>query len=173
MNVTVRDAVMTDIPAILDIYNEVIATSTAVYTSEARSLQDQQDWFKDRVAKDFPVLVAYNGDALAGFASFGEWRGSWAGYRYTVEHSVHVASGLRGQGVGRQLMQTLIARAQQQGKHVMLGAVDAANEQSLRFHQNLGFEPVSHFREVGRKFDRWLDLIFVQKNFERSLDRNT
>jgi L-amino acid N-acyltransferase len=163
MNFTVRNAEISDVPAMLKIYNNIIATSTAVYTSEPRSLEDRLEWFKDRVAKDFPVLVADHADTIAGFATYGEWRGSWAGYFYTVEHSIHVAAGLRGQGVGSQLMQVLIERAKKQGKHVMLGGVDAANEQSLKFHRSLGFEPVSHFKEVGRKFDRWLDLVFVQK----------
>jgi L-amino acid N-acyltransferase len=163
MSLTVRNANLADVPAILEIYNDVIATSTAVYTSEPRSLEDRLDWFKDRVAKGFPVLAAYHGDTLVGFATYGEWRGSWAGYFYTVEHSIHIAAGFRGQGIGNSLMRALIERAKAQGKHVMLGGVDASNEQSLKFHRGLGFEPVSHFKEVGRKFDRWLDLVFVQK----------
>jgi L-amino acid N-acyltransferase len=163
MNLNVRNAEISDVPAVLKIYNEIIAHSTAVYTSEPRSLEDRLEWFKDRVAKGFPVLVADDGNNIAGFATYGEWRGSWAGYFYTVEHSIHVAAGLRGQGVGSLLMQALIERAKEQGKHVMLGGVDATNEQSLKFHCSLGFEPVSHFKEVGRKFDRWLDLVFVQK----------
>jgi L-amino acid N-acyltransferase len=147
----------------LKIYNDVIATSTAVYTSEPRSLEDRIEWFKDRVAKGFPVLVADHEDTTVGFATYGEWRGSWPGFFYTVEHSIHIDASLRGNGVGSLLMKALIDQAKEQGKHVMLGGIDAANEQSLKFHRSLGFEPVSHFKEVGRKFDRWLDLVFVQK----------
>jgi L-amino acid N-acyltransferase len=163
MNLIVRDAKLADLPAMLSIYNDIIATSTAVYTSEPRTLEERTAWFNDRMAKHFPVLVADLGGTVGGFATYGEWRGAWAGYLYTVEHSVHVASELRGQGVGKTLMRALIERAHVQGKHVMLGGVDASNLGSLSFHRDLGFEPVSHFKEVGRKFDRWLDLVFVQK----------
>lgn len=163
MTVHLRDAIPGDVPAILAIYNAVIETSTAIYISEPVTLQNRLDWFTDRTAAGFPVLVAEAQGVVAGFATYGEWRGSWPGYLYTVEHSVHVDSAVRGQGVGRHLMLALIDRATAQGKHVMLGAVDAANAPSLAFHRSLGFEPVSHFKEVGRKFDRWLDLVFVQK----------
>jgi L-amino acid N-acyltransferase YncA len=159
----IRPAEQGDLPGILAIYNHVIATSTAVYRDEPVPLEERAAWLATRAARGFPVLVAAAGGEVLGFASYGEWRGAWPGYRHTVEHSVHVRDGMRGQGVGRALMQALIPLAEAQGMHVMLGAVDAANEGSLRFHERLGFERVAHFREVGRKFGRWLDLVFVQR----------
>lgn len=159
----VRPAEQGDLPGILAIYNHVIETSTAVYMHEPVPIEDRAAWLAARAARGFPVLVAAGEDAVLGFASYADWRGAWPGYRHTVEHSVHVREGLRGQGVGRALMQALIPLAERQGMHVMLGAVDAANEASLRFHERLGFERVAHFREVGRKFGRWLDLVFVQR----------
>jgi L-amino acid N-acyltransferase len=159
----IRAAQKADVVGIRDIYNHVIATSTAVYTTEPRSLEDRITWFEDRAAKGFPVLVAEDCGMIVGFATYGEWRGSWAGYLYTVEHTVHVIENRRGQGIGKALMVDLLQLCKMQGKHVMLGAVDAANTASLRFHETLGFERASHFKEVGRKFDRWLDLVFVQK----------
>ena len=95
------------------------------------------------------ALDSTNNDVL-GFASFGEWRGAWPGYRYTVEHTVHVRHDVRGQGVGRALVEALVPRALALGKHVMIGGIDAANEASIRFHERLGFERVANFREVGR-----------------------
>jgi len=100
---------------------------------------------------------------VVGFASFGDWRGAWGGYRYTVEHSVHVRVDARGRGIGRNLMLALVPRALALRKHVMIGSIDAANQASIRFHANLGFEQVAHFREVGHKFGRWLDLVFMQR----------
>ena len=109
------------------------------------------------------MLVAADADEVVGFASFGEWRGTWPGYRYTVEHSVHVRRDRRGRGIGRRLVEALFPRAGELGKHVMIGGIDADNAGSIRFHERLGFERVAHFREVGHKFGRWLDLVFVQR----------
>lgn len=159
----IRDANEGDLPAILAIYNEVIANSTAVYTETPATLDDRRAWFEARRKAGFPVLAAADASGAIGFATFGEWRGAWPGYLRTVEHSIHVRADRRGTGVGAALMRPLISRAGLAGKHVMIGGIDATNEASLRFHARLGFEQIAHFREVGRKFDRWLDLVFVQK----------
>jgi L-amino acid N-acyltransferase len=158
----IREAEENDLPSILAIYNEVIATSTAVYATPPVLLAERADWFAQRRQRGFPVLVA-EGEGVLGFASFAEFRGAWNGYRYSVEHSVHVRADARGKNVGRQLVEALFPRAAALGKHAMIGAVDAANEGSIRFHERLGFERVAHFREVGHKFGRWLDLVFVQR----------
>ncbi len=159
----VRDATEGDLRGILAIYNEVIANSTAVYALEPATLADRKAWFEGRMAQAFPVLVAADRSKILGFSSFGDWRGAWPGYRYTVEHSVHVRVDRRGTGVGRRLVESLFPIAQRLGKHVMLGGIDAENEASIRFHERLGFDRVAHFREVGHKFGRWLDLVFMQR----------
>lgn len=159
----IRAASATDVGAILTIYNEVIATSTAVYALAPTSLEERTAWFETRERAGFPVLVAERGSDVVGFASFGEFRGAWPGYRYSVEHSVHVRADCRGQGIGPALVAGLFPFATAMGKHVMLGGVDAANAASLRMHAALGFEQVAHFREVGHKFGRWLDLVFMQR----------
>lgn len=160
----VRAATEGDLPAILSIYNEVIATSTAVYVLEPATLDERRTWFISRSAVGFPVLVAADpGGDILGFASFGDWRGAWPGYRFTVEHSVHVRHDVRGRGIGRALVESLFPLALGLEKHVMIGGIDAANDTSIRFHERLGFKPVAHFREVGHKFGRWLDLVFMQR----------
>jgi phosphinothricin acetyltransferase len=159
----IRDAAAADLPAILAIYNEIIRTSTAIYTEHALSLEERRVWFENRQRSGFPVLAGFGGQELLGFASFADWRPWPDGYRYTVEHSVYVRADVRGTGLGTALMTTLFGRAAAMGKHVMVGAIDAANGASLRFHAKLGFEEVAHFHEVARKFDRWLDLVFVQR----------
>ena len=160
---TIAPASEVHLPGILTIYNDVIATSTAVYTSEPSTLDERRAWFAARSAQGFPVLVAIDKGGVLGFASFGEWRGAWPGYRYTVEHSVHVRNDVRGQGIGRSLVEALFPLALALGKHVMIGGIDAANDALIRFHGRLGFERVAAFREVGHKFGRWLDLIFMQR----------
>jgi L-amino acid N-acyltransferase YncA len=159
----VREAVAADLPGILAIYNEVIAASTAVYALEPVSLDERTAWFDARRRAGYPVLVADAGAQVVGFSSFGDWRGAWPGYRYTIEHSVHVGTGQRGKGIGRQLVEALFPLAVQMSKHVMIGGIDADNAASIRFHQRLGFAQVAHFTEVGHKFGRWLDLVFMQR----------
>jgi L-amino acid N-acyltransferase YncA len=159
---SLRDAVEGDLPGILAIYNDVIATSTAVYRDDPASLADRLEWFNARRAQAYPILVAAGDSGILGFASYGDFR-SWPGYRFSVEHTVHIHAGERGRGVGTMLMQALIARAIAQDKHVMIGGVDADNEPSLRFHERLGFVRAAHLRQVGFKFGRWLDLVFVQR----------
>jgi phosphinothricin acetyltransferase len=165
--VTVRGAAEPDLPGVLAIDNDVIATSTAVYRDTPATLADRREWWTSRLAAGYPVYVAVDGDEVLGFASFGDFR-AWPGYRYTVEHTVHVRADRRGTGVGSALMHEIIAAAQHAGKHVMIAGVDADNAASIRFHQRFGFERVAHFREVGFKFGRWLDLVFLQRILHQS-----
>jgi phosphinothricin acetyltransferase len=158
----IREAHEKDLPAILDIYNDVVATSTAIYRDEPATLEDRRSWFAARKAEGQPVLVAMDGGAVVGFGAFGGFR-PWPGYRFTVEHSVHVRADRRGQGVGAALMTPLIERAAALGMHVMIAGIDADNARSIRFHERLGFTKVAHLREVGFKFGRWLDLVLMQR----------
>ena len=160
----IRDATETDLPGILAIYNEVIRTSTAVYTEQEATLQDRQAWFAARRGQGYPVLVAADPStgAVLGYATFGDFR-PWPGYRHTVEHSVHVRADARGRGLGRSLVEPLLARAALAGKHVIVAGIDAANPASIRLHERLGFEQAGRLREVGTKFGRWLDLLFMQR----------
>lgn len=161
--VRVREARREDVPAILDIYNDAVIHTTASYDLEPVSLESRYAWFDSRLASGFPVLVAEgSGGEVLGFASYGPFREK-AAYAGTVEHSVYIAPGQRGGGLGLRLMQELIARARAQGVHVMVGGVDGDNLGSLRFHERLGFSEVARMPQVGRKFDRWLDLVFMQR----------
>jgi len=159
----VRDAGEADLAGILEIYNDLIRNSTAIYSVEPVNIDDRRAWLAARQQRQFPVLVAVDGPDVLGFASFGDWRGIWNGYRYTVEHTVHVRADARRRGVGRELVEALIPRARERGMHVMIGAIDATNLDSILFHKRLGFERIAHFHEVGRKFGRWLDLVFMQR----------
>ena len=161
--IRVRAATADDLPAMTAIYNEVVVNSTAIYSFQPSSLDERREWFRVRSGGGWPVLAALRGDEVVGYASFAEFRGAWPGYQHSVEHSVYVRADCRHQGIGSQLVQALLPIAATLGKHVMIGGIDAANAGSLRLHERLGFERVAHFREVGRKFGRWLDLVFVQR----------
>ncbi|HWW89744.1 MAG TPA: GNAT family N-acetyltransferase [Solirubrobacteraceae bacterium] len=157
----IDDATEADVPEIAAIYNDVVATSTAVFSDKPVTDEDRLAWLRARQEREQPVLVAREAGVVVGFASYGDFR-SWPGYRSTVEHSVHVAAGYRRQGIGRELVQELLARATRAGMHVVVAAVDADNHPSLRLHEELGFDQVGEMPEVARKFDRWVDLVLLQ-----------
>lgn len=158
----IRSANPADVPGILTIYNDVIATSTAVYSEVPATLANRRAWHDDRVRVGYPVLVACEAGDILGFSSYGDFR-TQPGYRFSVEHSVHVAQGQRGRGLGAALIEALLPLAVAQGKHVMIGGIDAANAASIRLHERLGFERVALMPQVGYKFGRWLDLVFMQR----------
>jgi phosphinothricin acetyltransferase len=161
-HMTIRDAMEEDFGAITSIYNDVLLHSTAIYRDEPTTVAERLSWWQSRTRQNYPTLVACDGGTPVGFSSFGDFRVSY-GYRHTVEHSVHVHASWRGRGVGSRLVEALLPRATAMGKHVMVGGIDAENVGSLRFHERLGFEQVAHFKEVGYKFGRYLDLVFMQK----------
>src|SRR5579859_4158409 len=122
----IRDAVQSDIPQITAIYNEVLTTSTAIYNDQPATLEDRLVWWRSRIERQYPVLVAADNERVCGFGSFGDFR-TWPGYRYTVEGTVHVASGSRGRGVGSLLLKAIIMQARLAGKHSMIAGVDSEN----------------------------------------------
>jgi phosphinothricin acetyltransferase len=157
--VRIEDAGEADLAAIAAIYNEVLATSTAIFSHLPTTLAERREWWGARRQQGYPVLVARD---AAGVAGFGDFR-TWPGYRFTVEHTVHVRADARGHGAGTALLNALLARAATLGKHVMIGGVDAGNAASIRFHERLGFVIAGRLHEVGYKFERWLDLVFLQR----------
>jgi L-amino acid N-acyltransferase len=158
----VRDATQEDLQQILAIYNHVIANTTAVWTEEPATLEDRQAWFAGRKAAGYPILVASDGSAVLGFASFGDFR-AWPGYRHTVEHSIHVRDGERRRGIGSALLPVLIDRAAALKKHVLLAGIDGENAPSIEFHKRFGFAAAGRLSEVGYKFGRFIDLVFLQR----------
>ena len=161
MNVIIRNATVEDIPQILEIVNHAIMHTTSNYLYDVQTLENQLQWFEDKKSKNFPIIVAdYNGTAI-GFGSYGTFREK-IGYQFTVEHSVYVAPEFIGKGIGKQLLLALIALAKEEGYHVMIGGIDAANTGSIDFHRKFGFVETGILKEVGFKFGKWLDLQFMQ-----------
>jgi L-amino acid N-acyltransferase len=155
---------------ILEILNEAIENSTAIYDYKARSPESMIGWFKSKEASRYPVVGLESGEGeLLGFASYGTFRALPA-YKYTVEHSVYVHQAHRGQGLGAQLMREVVARAEAQGVHVLIGGIDASNESSIALHAKLGFVHAGTVKQAGFKFGRWLDLAFYQLTLETPLE---
>ncbi len=161
----VRDAVHQDLPTIREIYNSLIPTTTIAWSEKAETLRQRQTWFRHQQRAGNPVLVAEVDGTVVGFCSYGSFRGAgrWPGYRFTVEHTIHVARSHWGSGAARELLSALIDRAVAANIHVMVAAIDSDNVSSVRFHEKNGFVTVARMPEVGRKFDRWLDLVLMQR----------
>jgi L-amino acid N-acyltransferase YncA len=147
--------------AILDILNEAIAHSTALYEYRPRTPEGMLAWFAEKAEGRFPIIGAVEGDTLLGFATYGTFRAR-AAYKYTVEHSVYVHKDHRGRGIGTTLMRELIAAAREQQYHVLVGGIDIANAGSVSMHERLGFTYAGTVRQAAYKFGRWLDLGFYQ-----------
>lgn len=147
---------------ILEIFNDAIVNSTALYDYHPRPIESMVSWFATKQAGNFPVLGVVDEDGrLMGFASYGTFR-PFPAYKYTVEHSVYIHKDHRGKGLGLMLMKRLIETAQQHDIHVMVGGIDLSNQGSIRLHEKLGFEHSGTIRQAGYKFGRWLDLGFFQ-----------
>ena len=147
--------------AVLEILNEAIAHSTALYEYQPRSPQNVRAWFAEKKAARFPVIGMEQAGVLLGFATYGTFR-PHAAYKYSVEHSVYVHKDHRGRGIGLALMQELIALARQQQYHLLVGGIDVSNATSVRLHERLGFTHAGTIRQAAFKFGRWLDLGFYQ-----------
>jgi phosphinothricin acetyltransferase len=153
--------------AILEILNEAIVSSTALYDYQPRTAGSMQGWFDTKRAGlasrgAYPVIGAEDSSGqLLGFASYGMFR-AWPAYKYSVEHSVYIHRAHRGKGLGRALMTALAGRAREQGYHTLIGAIDSSNEASIRLHEQLGFTRGGTLRQAGYKFGRWLDVVFYQ-----------
>ena len=149
--------------AILAIFNEAIVNTTALYDYQPRTSAMMEAWFETKVKNNYPVIGAENeAGELMGFATYGTFR-AFPAYKYTVEHSVYVDARFRRQGVGRRLLAEIIAGAEAQEYHCMVGVIDSANEGSIKLHEELGFKRCGDIAQAGFKFGRWLDLVFYQR----------
>ncbi|WP_461208876.1 GNAT family N-acetyltransferase [Desulfocurvus sp. DL9XJH121] len=162
MQARIRDAVAADAAAIRDIYNHEVARTTVTWNETPVDEAGRAAWIAARQGAGHPVLVAEGPDGeVLGYATYEEFR-AFDGYRRTVEHSVYVREDCRGRGLGSALLAELIGRARGLGLHVMVAAVSADNQGSVRLHERLGFTQVGLMPEVGVKFGRWLDLVLLQ-----------
>lgn len=167
MSYPLRDALAEDLPGILDIYNDAVRNTTAIWNETPVDLANRQAWFEARAQQGYPILVAVDETGVLGYASFGDWR-PFEGFRHTVEHSVYIRGDQRGKGLGPSLMTALIERARVCDKHVMVAAIESGNAASIRLHERLGFTITGQMTQVGVKFGRWLDLTFMQLNLDEN-----
>jgi phosphinothricin acetyltransferase len=158
----IRVAEETDLAAITAIYNQAVLTGTASWDDEVVTLENRRAWLDAHGTEPNVTLVAEVDGVVVGFAGYGRFREK-VGYDLTVEHSVYLTPEAQGRGLGTRLLTQLIEDATDRGIHVMIGGLSADNEGSLRLHKRLGFVETARMPQVGKKFGRWLDLVFVQR----------
>lgn len=159
----IRSAVENDLYGILEIYNDAILNTNAVYTYRIKTLQERKSWFNKKKEDNFPVLVFEENNKVIGFATFGPFR-AWPAYKYTIEHSVYVHKEHRNYGVGTALVKQIIKKANEREFATLVAGIDASNEKSIRMHEKLGFQCCGIIKRAGFKFGQWLDLAFYQLN---------
>lgn len=161
MEINIRPYKTEDTQSILAIINHNILHSTALYDYNIRTYEQQKNILEEKISKNFPVIVAELGGNVVGFGMYSEFRFREA-YKFTVEHSVYVNEAFHGKGIGKLLLQELIALARKQNLHTMIAVIDSENQSSVEFHEKFGFKTVGIIKESGYKFDRWLHSVFMQ-----------
>lgn len=158
----IRDAVALDAQALAALINSWITGSTITFNSVPKTVQDIETMIADKASAGHAVLVAEAEGALLGYATYGQFRGG-VGYAHAMEHSIALSPLARGKGVGRALMLAIEDHARAGGAHVIFAGVSGENAEGRAFHAAMGYAEVVTLREVGRKFDRWFDLVLMQK----------
>jgi phosphinothricin acetyltransferase len=160
--VTVRLAQLGDAVAIREIYNLEVTSATSTFDLVPRSLDDQEAWLRDRSGAFAAIVAVDGGGEVIGFASLSPYK-ERAAYRTTVEDSVYVRRDRMGEGIGTQLLGRLVDVARESGFHTVMARIEASGQGSRALHASCGFELVGIERQVGRKFNRWLDVAVMQR----------
>ncbi len=153
---TIRPATEADVPAIRDIYNYEILHGTATFDLDPKPLEERLQWFRDTLPPHI-IIVAEDESTVVGWGCLRPFRVKPA-YRYTVENSVYIHQDHRGRGHGALILQRLIALAREGGFHSIIAGIAEGNPVSETLHKSFGFTLTGTEREVGYKFDRWLDV---------------
>ncbi|MBE9429955.1 GNAT family N-acetyltransferase [Staphylococcus warneri] len=157
----IRQAQQSDLTSILDIYNDAIINTTAVYTYQPTNIEERQAWFNHKQQNGDPIFVFEKDDIVQGFATYGQFR-DWPAYLYTIEHSIYVHPKYRHLGIASQLLIKLIEEAKDNNFRTLIAGIDASNTGSIKLHEKFGFSHSGTIKYAGYKFDQWLDLTFYQ-----------
>jgi phosphinothricin acetyltransferase len=157
---TIRAATPADLGAINDIYNHYVLHSTCTYQEEPEPLEGRRQWFEHH-GERHPIIVAEVDGQVVGWGSLSPYHARSA-YRHTVENSVYVHHQLHRRGIGSLLLQELIIRARGLGHRAIIAGIDADQPASVALHVKFGFVEVGHLKQVGSKFGRWLDVIYME-----------
>ena len=162
----IRQAKIEDIRSITDIYNEAIDKTVATFDTTSKTLEEQENWFKNHGKKN-PILVAENEENILGWASLSKWSDRCA-YSDTAEISLYVREKHQGKGIGKRLMEAIIQEGETSGLHAIIARITKGNKTSVNLHKSVGFEHIGILKEVGLKFGKRLDVYLMQKIYNNS-----
>ncbi len=157
----IRAATLDDLAAIMGIYNDAVMRTTATADYYPQSMEQRRAWFESHQQDGLPVWVSLEGDEITGWASLNRYHAR-PGYRFTVDNSIYVASHARGRGIGRALLGQLLDDARRLGMRSIIAVIDGSNTVSIGLHERFGFREVGRIRDAIFKFDRWLDVVYLQ-----------
>lgn len=156
-----RLATADDLVAINEIYNYYVPCSTCTYQLEPETMADRQAWYRGHSPERYPVIVAEIDSRVVGWGSLSKFR-ERAAYDPTVEASIYIHHAMHRRGLGKLLLVDLIERARAAGFHSVIGGANADQTASIALQEALGFKRVGHLVEVGFKFGRRLDVVYLQ-----------
>jgi phosphinothricin acetyltransferase len=159
-DIVIRPAALMDLDAVNAIYNYYVLNSTCTYQTASETVADRRQWF-DRHGPAHPVVVAVKGEQVLGWGALSPFHPQ-AAYDHTVENSVYVRHDAQRRGIGTALLLHLIAQARRIGHRTIIAIIDADQTGSVALHARHGFVQVGRMRQVGCKFDRWLDVVYMQ-----------
>ena len=165
----VRQGTEKDLADILEIYNDAILNTTAIYDYTPHTIEDRIKWYEKRREDGYPLLVFEENNKVVGFATYGPFR-AYPAFKYTIEHSVYVHKDYRNLGIGKVLLKELIDIANKDEYAIMVACIDSLNENSIKIHEKFGFEFSGKISKAGYKFNKWLDLVFYQLNLNGPKD---
>jgi L-amino acid N-acyltransferase YncA len=162
--IIIRPAKLADLPTITEIYNEAILKTTATFDTEPKTSEEQKTWFADHGPK-YPILAAEENGIVVGWASLSKWSDRCA-YSDTAEISLYVREDHQGKGIGRKLLEAIVAEGEKAGLHTIIARIAEASQASIHLHKSVGFEHIGTMREVGHKFGKLLDVHLMQKVYK-------
>jgi L-amino acid N-acyltransferase YncA len=162
--ISIRQATLSDISSITDIYNEAILQTAATFDTEPKDVTDRIKWFGDR-DENFPIMVAEYKEKIAGYAALNKWSERKA-YDITAEISVYVHSFYRGNGIGKALVRSIVAIGEETKLKTLIARITEGNDHSIYLHEQVGFKMVGTLRQVGQKFGKLLDVTIMQKVYQ-------
>ena len=163
MKPDIRKAVLADVPAITEIYNEAILTTAATFDTEPKTVIDRKKWFKAHGPRN-PVIVAEIDGNVIGWASLSELSTRCA-YADTVELSLYIKETFRNRGIGKLLMQAVLGEGKKAGLHTVISRITGGNDVSINLHHQFDFKDIGVMKEVGNKFGTLLDVYMLQKMY--------
>ena len=157
----IRDANLNDLLDILEIFNDAILHTTAIYNYKAHTIEERIQWYEKKIQDGYPIIVVEENNKVIGFATYGSFR-PFPAFKYTIEHSIYIHEKHSNKGIGTMLLKKIIQICDEKGFATMVAGIDGSNDKSIRMHEKLGFKYSGTINKAGYKFGKWLNLVFYQ-----------